>query len=193
MRDHFESRAARQQRSRLVLLLPALQLLLALALTSAPVLMAAQTAAPSALVQEVGAVSIVVADIDRSVDFYSRVLTFQKVSDMEVTRSDVEHLEGLFSVRMRIARMRLGDEFLDYTEFLTPQGRPMPADSRANDRWFQHVAIIVNDMDRAYQLLRTHNVRHASTGLQRMGIADSCSPCPSRGAAHRHTAVRGKL
>jgi catechol 2,3-dioxygenase-like lactoylglutathione lyase family enzyme len=192
MRDHFESRAARQ-RSRLVLLLPALQLLLALALTSAPVLMAAQTAAPSALVQEVGAVSIVVADIDRSVDFYSRVLTFQKVSDMEVTRSDVEHLEGLFSVRMRIARMRLGDEFLDYTEFLTPQGRPMPADSRANDRWFQHVAIIVNDMDRAYQLLRTHNVRHASTGLQRMGIADSCSPCPSRGAAHRHTAVRGKL
>jgi catechol 2,3-dioxygenase-like lactoylglutathione lyase family enzyme len=44
----------------------------------------------------------------------------------------------------------------------------MPADVRANDRIFQHVAIIVSDMSRAYALLRQHNVAHASTGPQRL-------------------------
>jgi catechol 2,3-dioxygenase-like lactoylglutathione lyase family enzyme len=88
------------------------------------------------------------------------------MSDVEVSGSNVEHLEGLFGIRMRIVRMRLGDEAIDLTEFLTLQGRPMPPDSRSNDRWFQHVAIIVSDMDRAYQLLREHHVRHASTAPQ---------------------------
>ena len=42
----------------------------------------------------------------------------------------------------------------------------MAVDSRSNDRWFQHVAIIVSDMDKAYARLRANRVRHASTGPQ---------------------------
>ena len=52
------------------------------------------------------------------------------------------------------------------TEYLTPGGRPVPQDSRSNDLWFQHVAIIVSDMGKAYETLRTNKVRHASTGPQ---------------------------
>ena len=44
----------------------------------------------------------------------------------------------------------------------------MPVDSRGNDRWFQHVAIIVSDMDRAYGRLREHRVRHVSPAPQRL-------------------------
>jgi catechol 2,3-dioxygenase-like lactoylglutathione lyase family enzyme len=51
---------------------------------------------------------MVVSDMDRSVDFYSKVLSFAKVSDTEVFGSKYEHLEGLFGVRMRVVRMRLG-------------------------------------------------------------------------------------
>src|SRR5262249_35026613 len=40
--------------------------------------------------------------------------------------------------------------------------------SRGNDRWFQHVAIIVSDMDKAYARLREQKVQHASTGPQRI-------------------------
>jgi catechol 2,3-dioxygenase-like lactoylglutathione lyase family enzyme len=100
------------------------------------------------------------------VSFYSDVLAFQKVSDVEVFGSDVEHLEGVFGARLRIVRMRLGEETIELTEFLAPQGRPMPIGSRGNDRWFQHIAIITSDMDRAYQVLREHKVKHASTGPQ---------------------------
>ena len=109
---------------------------------------------------------MIVSDMDQSVAFYSQVLTFEKISDVEVYGTEYEHLEGLFGVRMRVVRMRLGEEILELTQFLTPQGRPIPIDSRANDRWFQHIAIITSDMDAAYRTLHDHKVKHASTSPQ---------------------------
>ncbi|MBZ5633742.1 MAG: VOC family protein [Acidobacteriia bacterium] len=111
---------------------------------------------------------LTVSDLDRSVEFYSKVLSFEKVSETEVDGSDYEHLEGVFGLRMRTARMRLGDEFIELTEFLAPRGRPTPPDAQANDRWFQHIAIITSDMDRAYKRLRENKVIHASSGPQRL-------------------------
>lgn len=120
------------------------------------------------LVDGVDAIGITVSDMDRAVDFYSKVLTFEKVSDTEVAGENYEHLEGVFGLRMRVVRMRLGDEFIELTEYLAPRGRPIPIDSRSNDRWFQHIAIIVSDMDKAYAWLRQNKVEHASSGPQRL-------------------------
>ncbi len=120
------------------------------------------------VVRAVGPIGMTVADADRSIDFYSRVLGFEKVSDVEVWGREFEQLQGVFGLRMRVVRMRLGDESIELTEYLAPKGRPMPPDSRGNDRWFQHVAIIVSDMDRAYARLREHRVQHASPAPQRL-------------------------
>ena len=120
------------------------------------------------LVEQVGAIGMTVSDMDQAVDFYSRVLSFEKVSDVEVAGEDYERLQGVFGLRMRVVRMRLGDEFIELTEYLAPKGRPVPVDSRSNDRWFQHIAIITSDMDKAYALLRQNKVEHASTGPQRL-------------------------
>ena len=130
-----------------------------------PAVSHAQTEKP-AQINSVAQVSMVVSDMDRSIDFYSNVLTFEKVSDVKISGTEIEHLEGLLGVRMRVVRMRLGDEFLELTEFLTPRGRAIPDDSRSNDRWFQHIAIITSHMDRAYQRLREHKLRYASTAPQ---------------------------
>jgi catechol 2,3-dioxygenase-like lactoylglutathione lyase family enzyme len=127
--------------------------------------------APLGIAQQVSgvdAIGITVSDMDRAVDFYSRVLTFEKVSDVEVFGDSYEHLQGVFGVRERVVRMRLGDEFIELTEYLAPKGRPIPVDSRSNDRWFQHIAIIVSDMDKAYKRLREYKVEHASSGPQRL-------------------------
>jgi catechol 2,3-dioxygenase-like lactoylglutathione lyase family enzyme len=120
------------------------------------------------IVRTVGPIGMTVVDADRSIGFYSQVLGFEKVSDVEVWGREYEELQGVFGLRMRVVRMRLGDEQVELTEYLTPTGRPMPVDSRGNDRWFQHVAIIVSDMDRAYGRLRAHRVRHASPAPQRL-------------------------
>ena len=133
--------------------------LLAFILVIAPV-------AHAQFVTGVDSVGITVSDMDRILPFYTNVLPFEVVSDTEVTGDEFEHLEGVFGARARIVRLKLGDEFIELTDYLAPEGRPVPLDSRSNDRWFQHIAIIVSDMDKAYDLLRAHKVQHASTGPQ---------------------------
>lgn len=122
----------------------------------------------SAQVRSVDTVGLTVSDMDRTVEFYSQVLSFEKISDVEVAGSEYEQLQGVFGARMRVVRMKLGDESIELTDYLAPEGRPIPVDSRSNDQWFQHFAIIVSDMDKAYQMLRQHKVQHASTGPQRL-------------------------
>src|SRR5260370_21222426 len=113
----------------------------------------------------VESVGMTVSDMDRSVAFYS-ALTFQKVSDIEVLGEPYEHLEGVFGARMRIVRMKLGNEFVDLTEYLAPRGRPIPVDSLSNDLCFQHIAIVVRNMDQAFEKLRALKVQFVSTGPQ---------------------------
>jgi len=113
----------------------------------------------------VESVGMTVSDMDRAVEFYS-ALTFQKISDVEVLGEQFEHLEGVFGARMRIVRMQLGKEYLDLTQYLAPPGRPIPVDSQSNDLWFQHIAIVVRDMDQAFDKLHALKVQFVSTGPQ---------------------------
>jgi catechol 2,3-dioxygenase-like lactoylglutathione lyase family enzyme len=117
-------------------------------------------------VSHIETVGFTVSDMDKAVEFYTNVLSFEKVSDTEIWGTEFEHLTAVFGARARVVDLRLGNERLELTEYLTPQGRPVPIDSRSNDRWFQHIAIIVSDMDKAYAQLRAAKVRHASTGPQ---------------------------
>jgi len=119
-------------------------------------------------VREIGPILTTVRDMERAVGFYSGVLTFRQVSDIEVAGDDVESYFGVFGARVRIVRMTLGDESIELVQFLAPTGRSIPEDSRSNDVWFQHIAIIVSDMDQAYRRLREAHVAFASTGPQRL-------------------------
>ena len=44
-----------------------------------------------------------------------------------------------------------------------PTGRFIPVWSNSNDAWFQHMAIVVGDMDAAYKILQDNNVRQISS------------------------------
>lgn len=116
----------------------------------------------------VDAIGITVSNVERAVAFYTGVLPFVKRSDTEVAGRPYELLTGIFGARSRVVRLALGSEQIELTEFLAPKGRPIPADVRANDRVFQHMAIVVRDIGKAYARLRHHGVAHASTGPQRL-------------------------
>jgi catechol 2,3-dioxygenase-like lactoylglutathione lyase family enzyme len=122
---------------------------------------------PDSAVSEVESVSLTVSDMNRAVEFYSQVLTFSKLSDREVSGTAYEQLWHVAGAKARVVRLRLGDEQLELLQFLNP-GRRIPADSRSNDRWFQHVAVIVSDMNAAYARLRQFNVRGTSSAPQRL-------------------------
>ena len=141
-------------------------IVVAVGLVRSPIASSAPDApVPIAGVETVG---FTVADMDRAVAFYTGVLPFTKVSDRELSGRPYELLTGVFGARGRVVRLRLGGEEIELTEFLAPKGRPMPPDVRANDRIFQHIAIVVRDLPEAYERLRRHGVEHASTGPQRL-------------------------
>jgi catechol 2,3-dioxygenase-like lactoylglutathione lyase family enzyme len=128
-----------------------------------PALAAAETHA-----LQVGSVVMTVADMDRSVEFYTRVLTFEKRNDVERSGAEIDELYGVPNAHIRAVELRLGEESIELLQFIGATGAPVPADSRSNDLSFQHVAIIVSDMDRAYAMLRQNNVAHISPYPQRL-------------------------
>ena len=113
-------------------------------------------------------VGITVSDMEQSIKFYSEVLSFQKIKDTEVWGEDWEKLQGVFGLRMRVVQMQLGEEVISLMEYLTSGGRPIPPDSRSNDRIFQHIAIVVKDMEQAYKHIRQYKIRHSSSSPQQL-------------------------
>jgi catechol 2,3-dioxygenase-like lactoylglutathione lyase family enzyme len=114
----------------------------------------------------IGPIGVTVSDMDRSIAFFKEVLTFEKLTDGEFHDGAFDQLTGVFGARVRVVDMRLGEETLRLTQYLTPRGRPIPVDSQSNDRWFQHIAIVVRDMDAAYARLSEHKVLPVSTAPQ---------------------------
>jgi len=119
-------------------------------------------------IDAVGAVGFTVTDVEKSVAFFTKALDFRRISDVELSGTEVDHLTGLFPVRMHVTTLELGSERIELTQFLAPWGRPVPVDMRSNDRSFQHIAIVVSDMDAAYRRLREYGVRHVSPEPQRL-------------------------
>ena len=93
----------------------------------------------------------VVSDLRASEAFYGSALGFHTVSRGPLDPPAIAAL-GLTDVTAHRVSMRLGEEALSLVQF-DPPGRAYPADSRSNDLWFQHVAIVVSDMDAAYAQL----------------------------------------
>jgi catechol 2,3-dioxygenase-like lactoylglutathione lyase family enzyme len=119
-----------------------------------------------AAVREVGPIGLTVNNLGRELIFYTNTLPFELVSISEASGKEQDALLGLKNVKLRVATLKLGEERIALTEHLGRKGRPIPQDSRSFDRWFQHIAIVVSDMDKAYERLVAHNVAHVSTAPQ---------------------------
>src|SRR5215472_14970536 len=119
------------------------------------------------MIQQLYRVGFTVFDLDSALAFYTQVLPFEIVDEHEVLGEPYEQLTGVFGARMRVVTLELGQEQIQLTQFIAPPGgRPIQPDSRSNDLWFQHLAIVVSDMDAAYATLREHNIQHVSTAPQ---------------------------
>jgi len=117
-------------------------------------------------VREVGEVELTVNDLGRELNFFTNTLPFELVCISEASGKEQDALLGLSGARLRIAALKLGDESITLVEHTGKKGRPIPQDSRSFDRWFQHIAIVVSDMDKAYARLLERKVTHVSTAPQ---------------------------
>lgn len=90
---------------------------------------------------------IPVSRLDRAAAFYTGALSF--------TAAMPGASVGLV--------LRLGDETI---ELVQRTGRAIPAGSRSNDHWFQHLAIVVSDIDEAYAVVLRAGAAPISAGPQ---------------------------
>lgn len=116
-------------------------------------------------IQRIRAIELTVSDIDRSIYFYTQALGFTLISDQILTDLG-DGLEKPSDAAVRMAMLQLGDEQIELMQYLQIQGKPIPPDSRSNDLWFQHLAIVVSDMDRAYAHLQLFPIEPISSAPQ---------------------------
>jgi catechol 2,3-dioxygenase-like lactoylglutathione lyase family enzyme len=100
----------------------------------------------SSTITAVDSVGITVADMDKAVEFYSQVLSFRKVLDVEVWGDEYEHLQGLFGVRPR-------------------DGRPLPPDARPNDLLNWQTTLVVKDAAAIAQKLQISSTAFISPSV----------------------------
>jgi catechol 2,3-dioxygenase-like lactoylglutathione lyase family enzyme len=108
-------------------------------------------------------ITLTVSDLKRTEAFYRDGLGFERVGQARYDDAPYAHLIGIPKARVDSLRMRLGSEEVEFQR-ITPAGRAYPRGSRSPDLWFQHFAIIVSDMERAYAQLRRQEFEAISTG-----------------------------
>ncbi|MCI0360732.1 MAG: VOC family protein [Planctomycetaceae bacterium] len=150
-------------------------LLVLLALAWTPFTAAEPRSSSAQLVAAVDSIGIAVGEMDRALAFYRDVLAFEPQSDEILTAEEAEQSYGVMVGKTRRVRLKLGDESIVLTQFLERKGRSIPADSRSNDHWFQHIAIITTDMEFAYQRLRELQVDGISETPQRLPDSNPAS------------------
>lgn len=110
--------------------------------------------------------SLTVSNLERAVAFYESALDFKKVSERVIVDRNYDTLTGVFGTRVKSATLALGDEAIELNQFISPRGEPIPVDSRSHDLWFQHMAIVVRDMDQAYRHLQSYLTQAISDAPQ---------------------------
>ncbi len=103
--------------------------------------------------QSIVRITRVVSNLERSESFYRTVLGFRTVAQ-EALDPAVATALGLAEMTALEVRMRLGQDELALVQF-DARRRNYPRGSRSNDLWFQHLAIVVRDMEAAYAQLRS--------------------------------------
>ena len=124
-------------------------------------------------------------DAEALASFYTTHLGCRRLRCLEFEAGPYAQLVGLAGSRLKLLQLQLGAEQLELIEVLElgaglRAGRSMPADSRSNDLWFQHICIVVADMAAAAAPLQPLIQRGA---LQRISSAPQTLPNWNQAAA----------
>jgi catechol 2,3-dioxygenase-like lactoylglutathione lyase family enzyme len=104
-------------------------------------------------VRKLARFGLTTTDADRLANFYEEALDFRRLATKRFSSAEFERLMGVRGGAKSIT-LGLRDETIELLEFDRP-GEPYPKDVFSSDLIFQHFAIVVTDIDRAYQRLST--------------------------------------
>src|SRR4051812_31005625 len=112
------------------------------------------------MIRAIDHINIVVADLERSVKFYTEVLGFRKTHDVYMEGEWIEQIIGLRGVKGFVAFVEApgGSMRIELVEYQAPAGVALPENSRANTRGLRHIAFRVEDIAAMTAKLRAAGV-----------------------------------
>lgn len=116
---------------------------------------------------QVRSISLTVADLDQAERFFVGTLGFKRAGARSLLQGpEFAGLMGLPGARATRVQLELGAERVELVDYDTPAGRAAPVDSRSDDLWFQHLALVAGDIDAQLTPLKAAAVRPISDGVQ---------------------------
>lgn len=131
---------------------------------------AAPAAAAPAVVPAVIGLTLTVSSLERS-ERWLEALDFSVQKRARLAGAPLGELFDLPDPVAHVSELGLGDETVELRQFESP-GRTIPSDARSNDLSFQHMAIVVSDMDAAYQRVQRLRIHQVSPGPQTLPLSN---------------------
>jgi glyoxylase I family protein len=108
------------------------------------------------MIRAIDHLNIVVADLERSVRFYTEVLGFTKTNEAYLEGEWIDRIVGLPGVKGHVAYVvaPAGEPRIELLCYEAPKGTSLAANSEANTRGLRHVAFQVDDIAAVVARLR---------------------------------------
>lgn len=123
----------------------------------------------NAQIKSVEKVTITVSEVDVIKNFYINVLEAKEISTSEnkLAANNIYNINDLNTV-LKTVLLQIGNEFLELQSFKSKnlKAKPILADSKSNDLWFQHIAIVVPNMQKAYEKIKNSKAVFVSSSPQ---------------------------
>ena len=117
-------------------------------------------------VTDVQHVAYTVSDTDLAVNFLTKTVGAKLDRTTTISGDALQKLFGIQDdqLSLKVSYVKIGNESVQLLEFDSKmQGKIIPQDSRSNDLWFQHIAIVVKNMNKAYEHAYKNKIEHVST------------------------------
>ena len=120
-------------------------------------------------------VNIVVADIERAAEFYSRIFGWRRGFEKVLEGAWIETVTGISGARAHCVFMEAEAENqtsekssvrLELLQYLTPGGALFPENSRPDTRGLRHLAFEVDDLDALISRLKAAGVQPISAPVE---------------------------
>jgi len=100
--------------------------------------------------------SFTVSDLERSVEFYTKLLGFELESRFETRGPGIERITALPGAHLLVAFLTLGGFRLELIQYLSPPGKRL--DTSTNNVGSAHIAFWVDDTVKTYEELKAKGV-----------------------------------
>lgn len=116
-------------------------------------------------------VSLPVTELEAAEHFFTALGFHPDGRTRTLAGEAFERVTGAEGVRASSRALQLGRERIDLVAF-DPPGRPIPSDSRSDDAWFQHLALVTRDLDVTHRQLTAASVSAISSAPQTLPFSN---------------------